>query len=103
MVYRRSKNHNNRFFLVRFLFPLHTPKLQESTVANRSSGYALSFLLAFETTARCSSRLPSASFRSFSLKNALTRVLSASGKRPSNPSHCRCWRCSISGISKKVG
>lgn len=48
--------------------------------------------LAFETSARCSRRLPSASFRSFCLKNAFTRALSASGKRPNNPSHCR-FRC----------
>lgn len=45
------------------------------------------FLFTFETTARCSRRLPSASFRSFSLKNALTRALSVLGRRPRSPSH----------------
>lgn len=59
-----------------------------------TSGALFPLALAFETTARCSRRLPSASRRSFSLRKAPTRVRSASGRSPSSPSHCprRCRR-----------
>lgn len=49
--------------------------------------------LALETRALCSSRLPSASLRSFSLTNLLTRALSASGSSDKRKFHC--WALSL--------